>query len=98
MTEETKEVEATEEVEKPAKAKAAKKASKAVVDSVNTWAEKVAMGQYFEDEGGVTAQLVKHIIIGEDGKGLFFIDKEVGKMAKQDSSSIMEAPSADEGA
>ena len=57
-------------------AKAAKKASKAVVDSVNTWAEKVAMGQYFEDEGGVTAQLVKHIIIGEDGKG------GVGKVVK----------------
>ncbi|PIE23380.1 MAG: ferritin [Neptuniibacter caesariensis] len=32
-------------------------------------------------------------IIGEDGKGLFFIDKEVGEMAKNDSDdSIMDIP------
>ena len=58
------------------KAKEAKTASKAVVDAVSTWEEKVARGASFDDEGGITASLIKHIIIGEDGKG------GVGKVVK----------------
>tara|TARA_R110002167_G_scaffold39878_2_gene122807 strand:- start:255 stop:3704 length:3450 start_codon:yes stop_codon:yes gene_type:complete len=58
------------------KAKEAKKASKAVVDAVDTWADKVARGTAFDDEGGVVASLMKHIIVGEDGKG------GVGKVVK----------------
>tara|TARA_R110002096_G_scaffold197564_6_gene380992 strand:+ start:1540 stop:5016 length:3477 start_codon:yes stop_codon:yes gene_type:complete len=59
-----------------------KRASKEMVSAVNTWAEKVAMGNYFEDEGGVTAALVKHIIIGEDGKG------GIGKVIKDQGYKI----------
>ena len=58
------------------KATEAKRASKEVVDAVSTWEEKVARGASFEDEGGITASLIKHIIIGEDGKG------GVGKVVK----------------
>jgi hypothetical protein len=58
------------------KAKEAKTASKAVVDAVSTWEEKVARGASFDEEGGITASLIKHIIIGEDGKG------GVGKVVK----------------
>ena len=58
------------------KAKEAKKASKVVVDAVDTWADKVARGAAFENEGGIVAGLIKNIIIGEDGKG------GVGKVVK----------------
>lgn len=58
------------------KPKEAKRASKAVVEAVDTWADKVARGAAFDDEGGVVASLLKHIIIGEDGKG------GVGKVVK----------------
>ena len=58
------------------------KASKAMVDAVKTWADKVEAGNLFEDEGGVTAQLLKHIIIGEDGKG------GIGKVIKDEGYKI----------
>ena len=31
-------------------------------------------------------------VVGEDGKALFFIDKDLAQLAKDGSSSIMEAP------
>ncbi|TON78561.1 ferritin, partial [Vibrio parahaemolyticus] len=33
-------------------------------------------------------------LVGEDGKALFFIDKDLAQMAKEGSSSIMGAPAA----
>lgn len=54
------------------------------------------VAEQHEEEKLFKGILDKIEIIGEDGKGLFFIDKEIGKMAKQESASIMDTSSADE--
>jgi len=55
------------------------------------------VAEQHEEEKLFKGILDKIEIIGEDGKGLFFIDKEIGKMAAQESGSIMDA-SAEDGA
>lgn len=51
------------------------------------------VAEQHEEEKLFQTILDKIEIIGEDGKGLFFIDKEIGEMAKGESTSIMEAGS-----
>lgn len=48
------------------------------------------VGEQHEEEKLFKGILDKIEIIGEDGKGLFFIDKEVGQMALGESISILE--------
>jgi len=52
------------------------------------------VAEQHEEEKLFKGILDKIEIIGEDGKGLFFIDKEIGEMAKTGSTSIMESPTA----
>lgn len=54
------------------------------------------VAEQHEEEKLFKGILDKIEIIGEDGKGLFFIDKEIGKMAQQESSSVMDASAAGE--
>ncbi|RRC96738.1 non-heme ferritin [Amphritea balenae] len=49
------------------------------------------VAEQHEEEKLFKGILDKIEIIGEDGKGLFFIDKEIGQMAKGEFSSVMEA-------
>ncbi|MCV6611466.1 MAG: non-heme ferritin [Amphritea sp.] len=48
------------------------------------------VAEQHEEEKLFKGILDKIEIIGEDGKGLFFIDKEIGEMATQEVGSIME--------
>ncbi|MDP5255174.1 MULTISPECIES: non-heme ferritin [unclassified Vibrio] len=55
--------------------------------------------QWYVAEQHEEEKLFKGIIdklelVGEDGKALFFIDKDLAELAKSGSSSIMDAPSA----
>lgn len=51
------------------------------------------VAEQHEEEKLFNGILDKIKIIGEDGKGLFFIDKEIGEMAANgDGGSIMDAP------
>ncbi|MBY4676295.1 non-heme ferritin [Marinobacterium arenosum] len=50
------------------------------------------VAEQHEEEKLFKGILDKIEIIGEDGKGLFFIDKEIGKLVGQESGSIMDAP------
>lgn len=54
------------------------------------------VAEQHEEEKLFKGILDKIEIIGEDGKGLFFIDKEIGKLAQQESSSVMDASAAGE--
>lgn len=49
------------------------------------------VGEQHEEEKLFKGILDKIDIIGEDGKGLFFIDKEVGQMALGETTSILDA-------
>lgn len=54
------------------------------------------VAEQHEEEKLFNGILDKIKIIGEDGKGLFFIDKEISELAKNGSSgSIMETPTAE---
>ncbi|MBB1488226.1 non-heme ferritin [Oceanospirillum sediminis] len=53
------------------------------------------VAEQHEEEKLFKGILDKIEIIGEDGKGLFFIDKEIGKMAASESGSIMDASAED---
>jgi len=54
------------------------------------------VSEQHEEEKLFKGILDKIEIIGEDGKGLFFIDKEVGNLVGKKSPSIMEVASTDE--
>ncbi|WP_028304182.1 non-heme ferritin [Oceanospirillum maris] len=50
------------------------------------------VAEQHEEEKLFKGILDKIEIIGEDGKGLFFIDKEIGKMVTQSPISVMDSP------
>ena len=52
------------------------------------------MSEQHEEEKLFKGILDKIELVGEDGKALFFIDKDLAQMAKEGSSSIMDAPAA----
>lgn len=52
------------------------------------------VAEQHEEEKLFKGILDKIEIIGEDGKGLFFIDKEIGKMVGKESGSVMDSPDA----
>lgn len=51
------------------------------------------VAEQHEEEKLFKGILDKIEIIGEDGKGLFFIDKEIGQLVGKDTSSILDAES-----
>lgn len=52
------------------------------------------VSEQHEEEKLFKGILDKIELVGEDGKALFFIDKDLAQMAKEGSSSIMGAPAA----
>ena len=52
------------------------------------------VAEQHEEEKLFKGILDKIELVGEDGKALFFIDKDLAQMAKEGSSSIMGAPAA----
>ncbi|WP_047049714.1 non-heme ferritin [Vibrio mexicanus] len=50
------------------------------------------VAEQHEEEKLFKGILDKLELVGEDGKALFFIDKDLAQMAKEGSSSIMDAP------
>jgi ferritin len=50
------------------------------------------VAEQHEEEKLFKGILDKLELVGEDGKALFFIDKDLAQLAKDGSSSIMEAP------
>lgn len=50
------------------------------------------VAEQHEEEKLFKGVLDKLELVGEDGKALFFIDKDLAQLAKDGSSSIMEAP------
>ncbi|MGF1742539.1 non-heme ferritin [Vibrio profundum] len=52
------------------------------------------VSEQHEEEKLFKGILDKLELVGEDGKALFFIDKDLAVMAKEGSSSIMDAPAA----
>ncbi|MDN3608677.1 non-heme ferritin [Vibrio ostreicida] len=50
------------------------------------------VAEQHEEEKLFKGILDKLELVGEDGKALFFIDKDLAALAKEDSSSIMAAP------
>ncbi|KII78653.1 non-heme ferritin [Vibrio renipiscarius] len=52
------------------------------------------VAEQHEEEKLFKGILDKLELVGEDGKALFFIDKDLAALAKEGSSSIMDAPAA----
>lgn len=50
------------------------------------------MAEQHEEEKLFKGILDKLELVGEDGKALFFIDKDLAALAKKGSSSVMDAP------
>ncbi|EGR2796322.1 ferritin [Vibrio navarrensis] len=52
------------------------------------------VAEQHEEEKLFKGILDKIELVGEDGKALFFIDKDLAQLAKEGSSSVMDAPAA----
>ncbi|MBE1276094.1 MULTISPECIES: non-heme ferritin [Enterovibrio] len=52
------------------------------------------VAEQHEEEKLFKGILDKIELVGEDGKALFFIDKDLAEMAKQESTSVMDSPAA----
>ncbi|RXJ73010.1 ferritin [Veronia nyctiphanis] len=52
------------------------------------------VAEQHEEEKLFKSVLDKIELVGEDGKALFFIDKDLAAMAKQESTSVMDTPAA----
>ena len=52
------------------------------------------VAEQHEEEKLFKGILDKLELVGEDGKALFFIDKDLAALAQEGSSSVMDAPAA----